>query len=179
MSFKQMLLGYLLDSPSHGYEIMKKAYSEFYPVGPEVNEGLLYTTLKKLEAENLIKREADEGNSRKKVEVTEAGRQEFVKWLISDEEDGGPRYDFFNRYPFLEKCNYFKYLTPEEASLAIEQEIKNSCNRLVQYRQTKKSMISKGVNHYRIAIIKYGIINEELRIKWLSDLRKSVGTKGD
>lgn len=175
MGFKQMMLGFLLDSPSYGYEIMKKAYSDFYPADPEVNEGLLYSTLKKLEAEGLATREpgdADTPTARRKVTVTREGLAEFKAWLLTDEEPPQPKFDFFTRYPFLERCNYFKYLTPPEAMGSIERELQNAQQRLVTYQLAEQSMVHKGVDRFRTAIIRYGISNEKLRIDWLQGLKE-------
>lgn len=182
MGFKQMMLGFLLDSPSYGYEIMKKAYSDFYPADPEVNEGLLYSTLKKLEAEGLAIRQvgdADTPTARRRVTVTPEGLAEFKAWLLTNDETGGhPKFDFFARYPFLEKCNYFKYLTPEETGDCIELEMQGVKQRLASYRQAARSMEQKGVDRFRIAIIEYGISNEEMRLNWLQGLLELVETKG-
>jgi len=178
MGFKQMMLGYLLDSPSYGYEIMKKAYSDFYPADPEVNEGLLYSTLKKLEAEGMATREAgdaDTPTARRRVAVTLAGLEEFKSWLLTNDDYAAqPKFDFFSRYPFLEKCNYFKYLTPEEALGSIEQEIQSVGQRLDAYRLAEHSMVQKGIDRFRIAIIRYGISNEELRLDWLQGLKEMI-----
>ncbi|MGE5390064.1 MAG: PadR family transcriptional regulator [Deltaproteobacteria bacterium] len=181
MGFKQMMLGYLLDSPSYGYEIMKKAYSDFYPAGPEVNEGLLYSTLKKLEAEGLATREAgdaDTPTARRKVTVTPEGLTEFKSWLLADDDAGGPKFDFFARYPFLEKCNYFKYLSPDESLDSIDREIQKATQRLDSYRLAEKSMVQKGIDRFRIAIIQYGISNEELRLNWLQGLKELIENEG-
>lgn len=182
MGFKQMMLGYLLDSPSYGYEIMKKAYSDFYPADPDVNEGLLYSTLKKLEAEGLATGEAGDAETptaRRKVAVTPEGLEEFKSWLLADDDNAvQPKFDFFARYPFLEKCNYFKYLTPEEALGSIEQEMTGVRQRLDSYRLAAGSMQQKGVDRFRVAIIHYGISNEELRLNWLQGLKEMVETEG-
>jgi len=182
MGFKQMMLGYLLDSPSYGYEIMKKAYSDFYPADPEVNEGLLYSTLKKLEVEGLATREAGDAETptaRRKVAVTPEGLVEFKSWLLSDDDYSvQPKFDFFARYPFLEKCNYFKYLTPQEASNCIDLEIQSVKQRLHSYRRAAESMQQKGIDRFRIAIIQYGIRNEELRLDWLQEIKEMVESEG-
>lgn len=182
MGFKQMMLGYLLDSPSYGYEIMKKAYSDFYPADPEVNEGLLYSTLKKLETEGLVAREAGDAEApttRRKVAVTPEGLKEFTGWLLADEDNPTqPKFDFFARYPFLEKCNYFKYLTPEEVLGSIEQEMHSVQQRLESYRLAAQAMEQKGIDRFRIAIIQYGIKNEELRLTWLQELTQMIQIEG-
>lgn len=182
MGFKQMMLGFLLDSPSYGYEIMKKAYSDFYPADPEVNEGLLYSTLKKLEAEGLATREAgdaDTPTARRKVEVTPEGLNEFKAWLLAEDDSSAqPKFDFFARYPFLEKCNYFKYLSPDEAMGVIERESASVTQRLESYRLAASSMQQKGVDRFRIAIIRYGISNEELRLEWLQEVKTMLEREG-
>ena len=55
MGFKHFVLGYFVDNAAHGYELIKMLYG-FFPVGPEINQGRLYTTLNKLEKESLIER---------------------------------------------------------------------------------------------------------------------------
>jgi len=178
MGFKQMMLGFLLEQPAYGYEIMKKAFADFYPAGPEVNEGLLYSTLKKLENEGLVVREStgeDNTAARRMVQVTPRGEEELVRWLLGEEgEHRGARYDFFTRYPFLEKCTYFNHLSPEQVLQALEKEVAGCRQRLESFRQAHQSMQRKGVDRFRIAIIEYGIRDEELRINWLEGLREII-----
>lgn len=178
MGFKQMMLGFLLEQPAYGYEIMKKAFADFYPAGPEVNEGLLYSTLKKLENEGLVVRETTREETtatRRMVEVTPRGEEELVRWLLGEEgEHRGARYDFFIRYPFLEKCTYFNHLNREQILKALEKELMRCRQRLESFQQAHQSMQRKGVNRLRIAIMEYGIRDEELRIDWLEGLRETL-----
>jgi len=172
LAFKQLLLGYLFEFNAHGYKIMKKVHQDFYPADPEINEGLLYTTLKRLEAEGLITRETETEDrpSRKVIHLTEAGRQQFLDWLMAAEDEDGVKFDFFYQYPFLERCNYFKYLDTEQVELLINKQIALSGQRLERYRAARESMIQKGVDRFRLAIIDYGISSEEMKIEWLKTL---------
>lgn len=182
MGFRHVLLGFLMEFPTHGYEIMKKVYADFYPADPEINEGLLYSTLKKLEAERLITREeaVDSQPTRKLTHITETGKNEFLSWLESDsDEKDTVKFDFFYQYPFLEKCNYFKHLSPEKVKTKVEKQLSLSQKRLQRYEKARESMLRKGVDKYRIAIINYGIENERLRIAWLEGLKELADKEED
>ncbi len=172
LAFKQMLLGYLLEFNAHGYQIMKEVHQDFYPADPEINEGLFYSTLKKLEAEGLITRETDTASQphRKVIHLTESGRQEFLDWLTANDDEDEVKFDFFYQYPFLERCNYFKYLDATQIQQLINKQMALSRQRLERYRTARQSMIRKGVERFRMAIIDYGIMSEELKLEWLKSL---------
>lgn len=174
MAFRHMVLGFLLEFPVHGYELLKKVYADFYPAEPEINEGLLYSILKKMEAENLVTRQAELNEnqvSRKVIHLTEAGQQEFMEWMLSDSDAKDTvKFDFFYQYPFLEKCNYFKHLNPSQRQDKINNQLNISNQRLKRYRKACERMKQRKVDPYRIAIIEYGIKSETLKIAWLEEL---------
>lgn len=83
MSLRHAILGIVDWQPMHGYEIkrvLEEGISTFWPV----NLGAIYPSLRRLEAEGLVRyrREASpEGRPDRKVyEVTDAGREELGRW---------------------------------------------------------------------------------------------------
>ncbi|WP_461791156.1 helix-turn-helix transcriptional regulator [Pseudothermotoga sp.] len=99
-----LVLLFIADQPSHGYEIAKKLGElgvEFDGVGPMGN---LYRLLMRLEAEGLVQSEWDfseAGPARRRYTITEAGKRwlsllaerlEFQKKLLEE---------FFKRYTEL------------------------------------------------------------------------------
>ena len=56
VSFKHILLGTLLDFPTHAYDMIKKCFLDFTPANPKLNEGRLYSTLKTLDREGMVVR---------------------------------------------------------------------------------------------------------------------------
>ncbi|MDX1648456.1 MAG: PadR family transcriptional regulator, partial [Myxococcota bacterium] len=83
MSLRHAILGIVDWQPMHGYEIkrvLEEGISTFWPV----NLGAIYPSLRRLEAEGLVRhrREASpEGRPDRKVfEVTDRGREELARW---------------------------------------------------------------------------------------------------
>lgn len=93
MGFRHDILGFLLDFPSYGYDMMKKMFSDFVPINQQVNEGRLYSVLQKMEQEQLIKREINMQQNlpnQKIIHITPAGEKEFFDWLDSWTEETDP-----------------------------------------------------------------------------------------
>ena len=57
---KYSVLGFLIDQPMHGYEL-KRALSPALPPRQQVNDGVLYPLLKRLEAEGLVRKRVERG----------------------------------------------------------------------------------------------------------------------
>lgn len=174
MSFKYLVLGCLLDFPTHGYSLMKKILSEFAPANSPVNEGRLYSTIKKLEKEQLIKRrimKQDNLPDQKIISITPKGEEDFYHWLTSDSlERDTTKFDFFQQYPFLVKVNNFKYLDNAHIQEKLKEQLQVCMCRIERFNQAHKNMITHDVNKYRISIVEYGLEVERVRIKWLRNL---------
>jgi DNA-binding PadR family transcriptional regulator len=95
---RQHLLALLAKEPAHGYELKLALEQTFGAAYPSPNIGQIYVTLKRLEADGLVRGEDVEQDSRpnKKVyELTPPGRDAVAAWV--DEPTEGPRVrdDFF------------------------------------------------------------------------------------
>ena len=181
MGFKHFVLGYFVDNAAHVYELIKKCFMDFFPVGPEINQGRLYTTLNKLEKESLIERKTkiqEDLPDQKIIYITPQGRKEFNQWLDStmDEEDK-VKFDFFKQYPFLSKVNYYKHMPPEKAWHKFKEQLEISQNRLCRFNEAREEMIQKRVDHYRIRIIEYGIEVEKVKVLWLKEMISELDEK--
>lgn len=179
MSVKHMILGCLLEDPAHGYEIRQR-FKTFYNQSHGLNEGQLYTTLKKMEDEGLVTREIvhqEKTPSKKVLRLTEQGRREFFRWLQSDEEQEPVVFNFFHVFPFLQKCNYFMHFTGEEALDQINRQIERERQQAEEFKRVRDGMVSRSVNWHRLTIIEFGISFQEMKIKWLSDLAGEVQSK--
>ncbi len=174
MSFKYLVLGCLLDFPTHGYSLMKKILSEFAPANSPVNEGRLYSTIKKLEKEQLVERQISRQDNlpdQKIISITPEGERDFYEWLHSDsQEQDTTKFDFFKQYPFLNKVNNFKYLDNEHIQEKLKQQLQICNNRTERFNQAVKNMTAHGVDKYRVNIVEYGIEVEKVRFKWLKSL---------
>jgi DNA-binding PadR family transcriptional regulator len=99
MSVRHALLGLLLQSPRHGYEL-RSAFEAV--VGGEANWDVkpaqVYTTLARLEAAGLVRVEArgkKTGPEKRIYAVTAAGREAFRSWLDHPVRSEHQRDEFF------------------------------------------------------------------------------------
>lgn len=177
MSLKHMVLGFLMEGPSHGYELKSGMFSKmFKDFG--INDGQLYPLLKKLEQEDLISKEVQpqEGMpSRHIYSINTAGKEEFLSWLSSDEgEDTSFRYDFFRKDLFFIRCNYLRYLPPDIAIAKVKKQMETVTNTIADLQKAHASMVAKKVDPLRISILDYGISIQKVRSEWLSEFLKEI-----
>lgn len=186
MSARNMILGSLMESPVHGYDLKKRVFRKvFADFG--INDGQLYPLLKKLEAEGLIHKEIipQEGApSRHKYFITDEGRAAFAAWLESDEgEERSMRYDFMRKDEFFTRCNYIRHMDKKCAVAKMERQVEMVKATLNDFRSARDRMRDKNVDPYRIKLLEYGIMNQEARLEWLrgflADIKKdrSFGKK--
>lgn len=85
---KYALLGLLRDEPRHGYEL-KNAFESLLGGAWTLNIGQVYTTLGRLERDNLVRSEIvpqDLVPDRRVYEITPAGRESLDLWLDEPSE---------------------------------------------------------------------------------------------
>ena len=89
---RQHLLALLAKEPAHGYELKLALEQTFGAAYPSPNIGQIYVTLKRLEADGLVRSQdvAQTTRPNKRVyELTEAGRDAVAAWV--EEPSDGPR----------------------------------------------------------------------------------------
>ena len=89
---RQPLLALLAKEPAHGYELKIALEQTFGAAYPSPNIGQIYVTLKRLEADGLVRSQdvAQTTRPNKRVyELTEAGRDAVAAWV--EEPSDGPR----------------------------------------------------------------------------------------
>jgi DNA-binding PadR family transcriptional regulator len=97
---RQHLLALLAKEPAHGYELKLALEQTFGAAYPSPNIGQIYVTLKRLEADGLVRSQdvAQTTRPNKRVyELTPVGRETVAAWV--DEPSDGPRVrdDFFTK----------------------------------------------------------------------------------
>jgi DNA-binding PadR family transcriptional regulator len=104
MALRHVVLGLLVDRPDHAYAL-KHRLSPGLPREQLINDGVLYPLLAKLRADGLAKsveRSGRNGRLRRVYSVTPAGRAEFRRWLLSDEDEQAPAiYEAFVGHPLV------------------------------------------------------------------------------
>jgi DNA-binding PadR family transcriptional regulator len=87
MSLKYGILGLLSERPLHGYEV-KNRFESLLGGSWEVNFGQIYTTLQRLERDQLVEAVGRRGDRGKQAyRLTEVGRQALQEWLTQPESE--------------------------------------------------------------------------------------------
>ncbi|MEV8436059.1 PadR family transcriptional regulator [Actinosynnema sp. NPDC051121] len=82
MSVKHSLLAFLERGPMHGYQLraaFEQAVGDTWPL----NIGQVYTTLSRLERDDLVRALPDNDAGQRPYEITDAGRAELAKWFAT------------------------------------------------------------------------------------------------
>jgi DNA-binding PadR family transcriptional regulator len=179
VAFKHILLGTLMNLPTHAYDMIKKCFVDFTPANPELNEGRIYSTLKELDKEGMVERSLryqEDSPPQKIVSITPSGIEEFNRWLESiEEEEGHTKFDFFTQYPFLTKVNFFQFLDDKQIIAKLIEQLRISNRRLERFHRAEAEMIHKRVDKYRIRILEYGMEVEKLRSAWIKGILAEHG----
>jgi DNA-binding PadR family transcriptional regulator len=87
MSLKYGILGLLAERPLHGYEV-KNRFESLMGGTWEVNFGQIYTTLQRLERDQLVEAAGQRGDRGKLAyRLTDAGGRELQEWLNRPESE--------------------------------------------------------------------------------------------
>jgi DNA-binding PadR family transcriptional regulator len=87
MSLKFGILGLLAEEPLHGYEV-KSRFEEMLGHTWEVNIGQVYSTMQRLERDNLVEAVGERGDrGRLTYQLTTGGRQALDRWLAEPEAE--------------------------------------------------------------------------------------------
>jgi len=175
MSVKHAILGVLMQCPAHGYRI-KKIFAPFLAKNG-LNDGQLYPVLTSLEKKKLVRKEVVQQRkspNRNIYHITDKGREEFMRWLRGGDDEVDPvKYDFFNQYRFLMKCNYFEHLSSEERIAKLEAQIEAAHEKIAEYKRIREEMREKKLNDFKLKIVDFGIETQLLKIRWVKDLLDS------
>ena len=97
------VLALLADAPAHGYEIKRGLEDRFGAVLAPLNAGQVYTTLQRLQRDELVRDDAVQqaGRPDKRVyRLTEAGRAALRAWMGAPSAPTRLRDDFFMKLHF-------------------------------------------------------------------------------
>jgi len=170
---KYSVLGFLIDQPMHGYAL-KRALSPALPPQQQVNDGILYPLLKRLETEGLVRKRVERGRGGRARHVfhpTAKGRRVFEQWLASAEDEADEvAYDFLLGHPFLTKCLFFNRLSPDEIVAKFEQQLAACAEKLVTFEEIRARMVGRGVDAHRVAVLDLGIAQQKEKERWLEQM---------
>ena len=134
MGIKYSILGLLHYEDMHGYRIKDHLEKNFGHMW-SINYGQIYQNLKKMEEEGLVEMvemaPSEDGGPRKKLyTVTDAGRDEFARWLA-----GSPERQMLLRDPFLTRFVFFGFGDDDRALETIDEQIDIYAEQLERRRQ--------------------------------------------
>jgi DNA-binding PadR family transcriptional regulator len=177
---KHAVLGFLIDRPMHGYAL-KRALSPALPPDQQVNDGILYPLLKRMETERLVQKRVEQGSgarTRNVFHATDEGRQEFARWLAgADDERDEVAYDFLLGHPFLIKCLFFDKLEPAAVRAKLIEQLAHCSQKLDTFAVIREGMVSRDVDPYRIAVLDLGIAQQREKQRWLKQMIKQAPTR--
>lgn len=174
-NLSEAIVGLLLDQPAHAYALKRLLAPRVAP-SEQVNDGVLYPLLSKLEANGIIRgREEVSAGKRKRTiySVTAKGQKQFLAWLLSDtDESDEPDYDFFMGQPLLVKMQFFSRLPLEARIAKLEAYLGRVDEKLTNFAEIRKGMIERQADPYRIALLDLGVAKQKATRKWLLDQLK-------
>jgi len=92
MTVRHSLLAILADRPTHGYDL-KSAFERSTAGAWPLNVGQVYTTLRRLERDGLVRPEGAGDGARQSWTITEPGREALEAWYATPVDDDPPARD--------------------------------------------------------------------------------------
>ncbi|OIS10822.1 PadR family transcriptional regulator [Corynebacterium diphtheriae] len=159
MSVKHSMLALLYEKPRHGYEL-KTGFETLVQGMWPLNAGQVYTTLDRLERDNLVESPGNDQKDRKLYTITQAGKEELWSWL--DEPVGRS---------LLKDEFYFKFLCAdhvayEEKQTMINKQKETLIKDVLHLTHLKKQM-AQSENDAMKLLIEGALLHLEADIKWL------------
>ena len=161
------LLALLANGPAHGYELKQALEQQFGTVLPPLNAGQIYTTLSRLERDDLVQDNAVEQNGRpnKRVyELTDKGQRELERWLGDATPATRLKDDFF-----------MKLVLARAAGIADPLELIN--RQRAAYLQALRELDDSNPNGDETAalLIEGAALHLEADLKWLDLCEQRMG----
>ncbi len=179
MELRYAVLGLLYAAPMHGYAL-RQSVAPTLPKSQSINDGVLYPLIAKLEKDGLIEKKLEassEGPARNVLHITEAGREEFLRWLDSDESERDEvTYDFFLRDSFLAKAAFLRHASPQERSAKFVHQAEVAQEKLQTLESVRKGMAEAGLSQLHLAIIDLALKQQRTRIQWLKQVSGLIET---
>ncbi|MFY9397220.1 MAG: PadR family transcriptional regulator [Desulfomonilia bacterium] len=167
MDTDQIILGFLMSGPKSGYKIKNITGRLMMAYNLSLNQ--IYPALRKLEAADLVRKEVviQTGKPNKHVySITEKGRQEFLRSLVS------PPIPVDYQLDFLTRAFFFRFLTHEQVIEQFEKEIGSLEEQLEDLEHMRDNALKHGDENgqfiYRVIV---GMI-EMLRDTYTRELER-------
>ena len=172
------ILGLIVETPRHGY-LIKKILCQGNGRDFGINDGTLYPALRRLEKAGYIRKKIvhqQKSPAKHIYHATREGEEAFIGWLTSPVGEEDPfRYDFYWRFGFLVKVNFFKHLDPADVLSKVERQIAEARAKIEDFERVRAALKERQVDWYRQRIMDFGYDYQSLKLAWLeqfaADLR--------
>ena len=168
MSVKYAMLGILAQKDLHGYEL-KSSFDEKVGEFWSLNYGQIYTTLDRLEKEDLVthdRKAQDRRPDRKIYSITRKGRKELDEWRAAPvSRVRALRDEFFVKLVFMQKDNPGPILELIEKQKAL---YLKQMNRLTHQKVELKKKPKTADSLTTELLMDAGLFHAEADIKWLT-----------
>ena len=168
MSVKYAMLGILAEKDLHGYEL-KSSFDEKVGEFWSLNYGQIYTTLDRLEKDDLVthdRQAQDRRPDRKIYSITRKGREELDEWLATPvSKVRALRDEFFIKLVFMDKHD------PAPVLELIEKQKALYLKQMTRLTQRKVALKKKPHNSDTLTtelLMDAGLLHAEADIKWLT-----------
>ncbi len=168
MSVKYAMLGILAEKDLHGYEL-KSSFDEKVGDFWSLNYGQIYSTLDRLEKEDLVthdRQTQDKRPDKKIYSITPKGKKELGEWLSAPvSKVRALRDEFFIKLVFMDKRNPGPVLEliEKQKTLYLKQ-----MNRLTHQKVALKKQPKKHDTLTTELLMDAGLFHAEADIKWLT-----------
>jgi DNA-binding PadR family transcriptional regulator len=168
MSIKYAMLGILAEKDLHGYEL-KSNFDEKVGDFWSLNYGQIYSTLDRLEKEDLVthdRQSQDKRPDRKIFSITRKGRKELEEWLSTPvSRVRALRDEFFIKLVFMDKNNPAPVLDLIEKQKAL---YLRQMNHLTHQKVALKKKTKDPTALTTELLMDAGLFHAEADIRWLT-----------
>jgi DNA-binding PadR family transcriptional regulator len=166
---RHAVLALLADRPAHGYEIKRGLEERFGSVVAPLNAGQVYTTLQRLQRDELVADDAvaQSGRPDKRVyRLTDAGRQALEEWLGVPSAPTRLRDDFFMKLVFAQSLG----LADPAALIARQREAY-----LRSLGELERVLADGGADGTTALVVEGAALHLEADLKWLDRCEEVLG----
>ena len=174
MSLRHAALGLLAQHPASGYDLLKKFQLSMANVWP-ATQSQLYGELGKLAAAGQIEVIDVGPRGRKEYAITDDGRAELLRWMMSPQEDPAFRSAALLRVFLLGE------LPPDGAREYLESLRKHAESECARYEQIRDSYDwSRGdEDFFARAALEHGLRRTRMEVEWADWVLDALDRRGD
>lgn len=168
MAMRHAVLALLADEPAHGYEIKRALEERFGAVIAPLNAGQVYTTLQRLQRDELVADDAvaQSGRPDKRVyRLTAAGHEALREWLGAPSAPTKLRDDFFMK---LVLAHSMGLADPAELIARQRAAYLRSLGQL-------ERVLAGGADGTEALVVEGAALHLEADLKWLDRCEEALG----